>query len=260
MRSNMRTCSTAGGRRAHGRYTCYVIVAWIMLGCCLGAMITCGVIIVKPIHETNSLAFKGTTCTTTAANLTGEDIDCKCAKHCHSEYPCLRITVSYADEDGTTYSGVLFESDKRLMHDGHRDEDIQCATAPCDRSRRDNKDQVLEFQDTYNVGKSYKCLYNPDNTEKVLLKRLFTWNDMFHSMLWSTLGFVFFSALLVYSLIKCNSERAKMCTMPVASPGAQTAQPGHFLPPPYPGGQTAYPQPPPYSVIDSKDEKGLTFN
>ncbi|XP_035698066.1 calcium-activated potassium channel subunit beta-1-like [Branchiostoma floridae] len=265
-----RTRETDPDRRAvmgrKHRYFGLLLASFILAGCCLGAMIACGVSIVQPMVETNSLEFQETTCTTTNANLTGEEVDCKCGKHCHSEYPCLRIDVSYADKDGTTNSGVLFETEKRLHKGGEKDEDSQCVVAPCDRSRRDNEDAVSRFQANYPVGRTFKCLYNPDNTQEVLIKRLYTWNDMFHSMFWSTLGFVIFSGLLVYFFFKCRRARSELATMPIVipPPGATTAQPGEFLPPPYPGAQTPYPQalqPPPYHTIDSKDEKtGFTFN
>ncbi|XP_078696417.1 calcium-activated potassium channel subunit beta-2-like isoform X1 [Branchiostoma floridae x Branchiostoma belcheri] len=256
------------------RFQCGILVTFILAASCLGAMITCGMVIVKPIAETNSLEFEETTCTTAMANFTGEDVDCKCGKHCHSSFPCLRIVVSYADDDGATFSGVLYEDEKRLNKHGHKGEDFQCVTAPCDRSVRFNKEEVDRFKDKFPVGTSFKCLYNPDNTNQVLVRRLYTWNDMFHSMFWSTLGFLLLISLLVYFIFKCKGTARKLSRLPVVmphAPGTQTT--GQFLPPPYPGGPAPYPQgiqsapypypqalqPPPYSNIDSKDEKGFTF-
>ncbi|CAH1239719.1 KCNMB2 [Branchiostoma lanceolatum] len=248
-------------------YKCLVIVAALVTAGCMAALIVCGVTIVKPIVETNSLEFKETTCTTTRGYLTvffqlnfvvglGEDVDCGCGKNCQSSYPCLRMTVSYAGKDGSTYSGVLFDTEQRLNKDGHRGEDLQCVTAPCDRSREENRKEVEGFLDTHAAGQTYKCLYNPDDTKQVLLKRLFAWGDMFHSMLWSTLGFVIFAGITVYLALRCKAITSG-------------AQPGPVHPPPYPGRQDPYPKPlqmqPPHqdpykTSYSTHTNKGFMYN
>ncbi|XP_035698041.1 uncharacterized protein LOC118431066 [Branchiostoma floridae] len=253
----------AAGR--YKMYKCMVIVAALVTAGCMSAIIVCGTNIVQPIVETNSLSFKETTCTTARSYLTGEKADCDCGKNCQSAYPCLRITVSYADEGGTTNNGVLFDTEQRLNKDGHRGEDLQCVTAPCDRSWEENRKEVENFQDEHADGQTYKCLYNPADTNQVLLKRLFTWDHMFHSMLWSSIGFVVFACVTVYLALRCKKAGEKT-SLTTGVTGVQ-----HGLPPPYPGRQAPYPYPglQMQSVHENSyqtrystpsDNKGFTFN
>ncbi|CAH1239722.1 KCNMB2 [Branchiostoma lanceolatum] len=249
------------------------------------ALIVCGVVIVKPIIETNSLEFKETTCTTTRGYLTGQWISCSCGDKCTSRFPCLRMTVTYVPtntNNASSVDAVLFDTEQRLNSDGDYAEEYQCVTAPCDRGVNDNRVSVLNFNDTYAPGKSYSCLYHPGATTQVLLKRLFTWNDMFHSMLWSGIAFVIFGCITLYIMAQCYKIRKRMSSIPVPPPPAvPVAQPGHFLPPQlagflppppgYPGvqsGESLQMQPAPqrqdlyntnYSNL-STDNKGFTYS
>ncbi|KAI8488502.1 calcium-activated potassium channel subunit [Branchiostoma belcheri] len=199
----------------YNMYKMWLIVAVSVTAGCVAAIVVCGIVIVKPIVETNSLEFKETTCTTTRSYFTGRDIACDCGKNCKSTFPCLHVTVSYTDEHRATHSGVLFDTEQRLNQDGHSDEEVQCATAPCDRNKEETRKEVENFQDTHAAGQSYKCLYNPDNTEQVLLKRLFTWDDMFHSMLWSSIGFVICAGVTVYIYLRCKKAERTLDGAPV---------------------------------------------
>ncbi|XP_078697794.1 uncharacterized protein LOC144925589 [Branchiostoma floridae x Branchiostoma belcheri] len=264
-------------------YKCY---GWLVVMLAAGAaasLIACGVIIVKPIVETKSLEFQQTTCTTTTGYLTGQHIGCSCGKDCHSQYPCLRMTVTYvlnndnaANATSGTMDAVLFDTEQRLNHDGHKEEAWQCVTAPCERNAGSNSRSVLSFNSTYGAGKNYTCLYHPDAPTKVLLKRLFTWDHMFHSMLWSSIGFVIFSILSLYVCDQCKKIKDKMSSIQVAvPPGAPIATKGHFLPPgPPPGPPPAYPgtgqsdptalqmqpPPPPSDMYKADYSSGFSYN
>ncbi|CAH1239723.1 Hypp5877 [Branchiostoma lanceolatum] len=221
------------------------------------ALIVCGVIIVKPIVETNSLEFQETTCTTTQSYLTGRWITCSCGDKCSSSYPCLRMTVTYVPtntNNASSVAAVLFDTEQRLNSAGDNAEDYQCVTAPCESYPDNNRLRILMFNDTYAPGKNYSCLHHPNATTQVLLKRLFTWDDMFHSMLWSSIGFVVFAGITVYIMVQCNKIRERLSSIHVSSP-PQGHRPGHFLPPPpgYPGVQSGgfLPPPPGYPGVQS---------
>ncbi|CAH1239724.1 KCNMB4 [Branchiostoma lanceolatum] len=238
-----------------------------MAACCAVAVIVCGVVITKPIVETNSLEFKDATCTTTQSYLTGEQIGCSCGDKCSSRFPCLRMTVTYVPtntNNASSVAGVLFDTEQRLNSDGDNAENRQCVTAPCERSESSNLAQVLNFNDTYAPGQSYTCLYHPDNPTKVLKTRLFTWDAMFHSMLWTSIGFAIFTILAIYCLYQCKQARSKVSSIPVTVPPAVPgAQPGYFLtqPPAYSagGGQPLEMHPPPQDLYSS-EKSGYTYN
>ncbi|XP_066296923.1 uncharacterized protein [Branchiostoma lanceolatum] len=234
-------------------YNCYGWIAATLAAGGAAALIVCGVVIVKPIVETNSLDFQEATCTTTQSYLTGRWITCGCGDKCSSSYPCLRMTVTYVPtntNNASSISAVLFDTEQRLSSDGDNAEDYQCVTAPCERNADDNRVSVLNFNDTYAPGKNYSCLHHPDATTQVLLKRLFTWNDMFHSMLWSSIALVIFAVITLYIMAQCHEIKERMSTIQVSAPppAVPAAQPGHFLPP-QPGG--FLPPPPAYPGVQS---------
>ncbi|XP_078616550.1 uncharacterized protein LOC144884886 [Branchiostoma floridae x Branchiostoma japonicum] len=265
---------------------CYGWMAALLAAGGAAAIIVCGVYIVKPMVETNSLEFQHTTCTTTTSSLTGQWIDCSCGRSCSSSFPCLRMTVTYegstnGNASSASVSAVLFDTEQRLNDDGNNAQNRQCVTAPCERNSRDNQREVLRFNETYAPGKNYSCLYHPNARTKVLLKRLFTWDDMFHSMLWSSVGFVIFAIITLYIMGECKKVKDKMRSVQVAAPAVSGAQPGHFLPPPtasglppppaYPGVQSGdslpmQPAPAPQNLYDTKysnfsqQQSGLTYS
>ncbi|XP_066296780.1 calcium-activated potassium channel subunit beta-2-like [Branchiostoma lanceolatum] len=253
--------------RQYRRYSCYFWLAGGMAVGCAVALIVCGNVIVKPMVETDSLNFQETTCTTDRSYLTGQWITCGCGKYCSSRYPCLRVTVTYVLNNATV-NAVLFDTEQRLNSNGDNAENTQCVTASCVHSEDTNRATVLDFNNTHAAGQAYTCLYNPDDTTKVLLTRLFTWDAMFHSMLWTSIGTAIFAGLTVYFIYQCKKAREKMASIPVTvPPGASGTRAGYFLPPPaYPGEslpmQPAPPSQDPYSTdYGSTDEKkGLTLN
>ncbi|XP_066296318.1 calcium-activated potassium channel subunit beta-2-like [Branchiostoma lanceolatum] len=248
-------------------YRCLVVLGMTLVACAAVAIIVCGVVIVKPVVETNSLEFEKTTCTTTKGYLTGKWIGCGCGKNCNSAYPCLRILVTHGGQDSGTYSGVMFENEQRLNGNGHLDEDSQCATQHCDQYRNKNMDTVTAFNDTYGAGETYGCLYHPDDTSKVIVKRLFTWDAMFHSMLWPCIAFFLFTVLAVFFCYQCYKAGKKMSSLPITvAPGAPAAQPGYFIPPqgghahaPYPQAMPMQQQDP-YKTAYASDNKGYSYN
>ncbi|XP_078697791.1 uncharacterized protein LOC144925587 [Branchiostoma floridae x Branchiostoma belcheri] len=237
----------------------WAVFAGVMAACCAVGLIVCGVVITKPVVETKSLEFQETTCTTNQSYLTGRSIRCGCGKDCSSTYPCLRMTVRYVVNNATV-DGVLFDTEQRLNSNGGSPENEQCATAPCQRDAGQNYRDVLNFNDTYPPGRSYTCLYHPNMPGNVLLTRLFTWDAMFHSMLWTSIFTFLFAVLFFYCLYKCREAKNKVASIPVTiPPRAPGAQPGYFLPQPpaySEGGQSMGMQPPPQNVYSNDTKTG----
>ncbi|XP_066296779.1 calcium-activated potassium channel subunit beta-2-like [Branchiostoma lanceolatum] len=246
----------------------WAVFAGCMAACCATGLIVCGVVITKPIIETNSLEFQETTCTTNQSYLTGQNIDCGCGKNCRSNYPCLRITVTHVLNNATV-DAVLFDTESRLNSDGDNAENRQCVTAPCDRSESSNRAEVLNFNDTYAPGQSYTCLYHPDSPTKVLLTRLFTWDAMFHSMLWTSITTFIFTIITIYCLYQCKQAKNKVASIPVSAPTrVPGAQPGHFItqpggfitqPPAYTAGGGNLEMAPPPTALYSSEKSGYTY-
>ncbi|XP_035697694.1 uncharacterized protein LOC118430780 [Branchiostoma floridae] len=251
--ANKRTCICMG----------WTVFAGCMAACCATGLIVCGAVIAAPVIETKSLEFQETTCTTNMSYFTGQYIDCGCGKNCRSEYPCMRMTVTYV-ANNVTYDAVLFDTESRLSSDGDNAENRQCVTAPCIRDREDGRAEVLKFNDTYAPGQSYTCLYHPDRPTKVLLTRLFTYDAMFHSMLWTSIGTFIFTVLMIYCWYECCQAKKKACSIHVpvsVPPQAPGAQPGYFItqPPAYSaGGENLQMQPPPQNLYSS-EKSGYTY-
>ncbi|XP_078616176.1 uncharacterized protein LOC144884617 [Branchiostoma floridae x Branchiostoma japonicum] len=169
------------------------------------------------------------------------------------------MTVTYegsTNGNASSVSAVLFDTEQRLNSDGNNAQNRQCVYAPCERPVGINVNQreVQRFNETYAPGKNYSCLYHPDAPTKVILKRLFTWNDMFHSMLWSSIGFVIFACITLYILVECKKVKDKMRSVQVPTPAVSArAQPGHFLPPQAMASGQYLPPPPTYPGVQSGD-------
>eukprot|EP00058_Branchiostoma_floridae_P028542 XP_002614033.1 hypothetical protein BRAFLDRAFT_67383 [Branchiostoma floridae] len=204
-----------------------------MAACCAVGLIVCGAVIAAPVIETKSLEFLETTCTTNNSYLTGQNIVCGCGEECSSNYPCLRMTVTYV-VNNVTYDGVLFDTESRLNVAG-------------------------------------------DNAEKVLLTRLFTYDAMFHSMLWTSIGTFIFTVLMIYCWYQCHqacSIQRKACSIhvpisvPPQAPGASAAaaappgaQSGYFItqPPSYSAPGKNLPMHPPPQNLYSSEKSGYTY-
>ncbi|XP_035697693.1 calcium-activated potassium channel subunit beta-2-like [Branchiostoma floridae] len=254
----------------------WTIFAGCMAACCAVGLIVCGAVIAAPVIETKSLEFLETTCTTNNSYLTGQNIVCGCGEECSSNYPCLRMTVTYV-VNNVTYDGVLFDTESRLNVAGDNAENRQCVTVRCSDDERDNRANVLNFNDTYAPGQSYKCLYHPDRPTKVLLTRLFTYDAMFHSMLWTSIGTFIFTVLMIYCWYQCHqacSIQRKACSIhvpisvPPQAPGASAAaaappgaQSGYFItqPPSYSAPGKNLPMHPPPQNLYSSEKSGYTY-
>ncbi|KAI8514173.1 calcium-activated potassium channel subunit [Branchiostoma belcheri] len=260
------------------------IIWWISISvtlaaCCFVAVIVVGVVIAKPVVETDSLSFQAANCTTFKIYWTGhvcfvssENVwqnwheqyvnarhsqgcarrnyvvctpatsdrftvcrpyshvlltygktpGCNCGKNCHSWYPCYRYLVQYVPAsggNGTARQAVMFDTEGGLNTGRAAGEDLQCATRPCDRDH--GKDAFASFNATYGVGQTYNCLYNPKDPDFVILGRLFSWDAMFHGMLWPSIGFAIFAVLTVYWIVRLKKTAA-------SSPDSTTTLPGNI--------------------------------
>ncbi|XP_078598853.1 uncharacterized protein LOC144874506 [Branchiostoma floridae x Branchiostoma japonicum] len=239
---------------------CSVMCAGCWAALCAIGLIVCGAVIAQPVLETKSLEFQETTCTTNNSYLTGQYINCECGEDCNSDYPCLRITVTYVVNNATIHA-VLFDTESRLSSDGNNAENRQCVTkvTKCHGSRESNRADVLNFGDTYAPGQSYTCLYHPDRQTKVILTRLFTWDAMFHSMLWTSIGTFIFTVIAICCLCHYfNQAKKKRCSIHVPTsvpPQAPGEQSGYFItqPPSYSaGGENLPMHPPPQNLYSSE--------
>ncbi|XP_066272064.1 calcium-activated potassium channel subunit beta-2-like [Branchiostoma lanceolatum] len=214
------------------KISAWFTVSLSLAACCLVALIVLGVVIVQPVVETDSLSFQEANCTTVNSYFTGEKPSCSCGKYCSSWYPCHRYLVRYvpaAGGNGTARDAVMFDTEGGLNKGRTAGEDLQCATRPC--NNYDHGDSELtRFNTTYGEGQIYTCLYNPNDPGFVILTRLFTWNAVFHSMLWPSIGSVIFSALTVYWGLRCKKASG---TGPDSS---ITVVSKNDRPPPYDGG------------------------
>ncbi|XP_019616115.1 PREDICTED: uncharacterized protein LOC109463706 [Branchiostoma belcheri] len=203
------------------------IIWWISISvtlaaCCFVAVVVVGVVIAKPVVETDSLSFQAANCTTFKIYWTGKTPGCNCGKNCHSWYPCYRYLVQYVPAsggNGTARQAVMFDTEGGLNTGRAAGEDLQCATRPCDRDH--GKDAFASFNATYGVGQTYNCLYNPKDPDFVILGRLFSWDAMFHGMLWPSIGFAIFAVLSVYWIVRLKKTAA-------SSPDSTTTLPGNI--------------------------------
>ncbi|XP_035668183.1 calcium-activated potassium channel subunit beta-2-like [Branchiostoma floridae] len=207
------------------------IVTWVWVSvslaiCCLVALIVLGVVIVQPVVETDSLSFQEANCTTVKNYFTGEKPSCSCGKYCQSWYPCVRYLVDYVPAsggNGTARRAVMFDTEAGLNNGRYRGEDRQCATRPCGGDRGDK--ELTKFNDTYGEGQTYKCLYNPSDPGFVILTRLFSWDAMFHSLLWPSIGLVVFAALTLYWGLRCKAFQSSVSGMECHTIGKNVAPP-----------------------------------
>ncbi|CAH1233799.1 KCNMB3 [Branchiostoma lanceolatum] len=149
----------------------------------VAALILTGALVVHPMLQGSTLSYRPTSCTTAYSYTAGGET-CHCGKNCKSVARCLVVMVTI---NNSSSPALLVQSEEVLRVSD------ECSLYYCLRDR-DYMDRLLEeFQETYGQqGQTYPCLYNPQNTQKVLLERIYDEWSIFHALFWAGLIFVLF--------------------------------------------------------------------
>ncbi len=88
----------------------YLILVLILLSSTV-ALVVIGILVVAPYHRANR--YLETNCTTVRVDTDRTTRRCSCGKGCNSQYPCLRIMVSF---DANTQEPSKLADDESLLH------------------------------------------------------------------------------------------------------------------------------------------------
>lgn len=186
------------GRRYQRRSCTYRLtrlgIALLVLG--VGLLITLGVVLVGPTIKDTKLQL--TRCSVVSSEMT-EPESCDCGRYCTSEYPCLKIKVSYYAK-GRKQRAYLYENVYASKN--------KCSTQPCSSHKSSNYADVNNFKSKYGKnGDSYSCYYNPNTPNEVFKNHADTSDDkmeILHCILWPMLLIVISASML--GILFCRSK------------------------------------------------------
>ncbi|CAH1793782.1 unnamed protein product [Owenia fusiformis] len=190
----------AGARCGQAWYM-YLITIIVVLTVIL---VVCGILMVKP--ALNATHFKPTHCTVDHSQVLKQMTRCTklSGKVMHtSRFPCLQIYVRYLGDRNNVHTSLLHDTDIQLA------EFPKCSFEFCDGSAWLNEQQVLNFQRLHGRhGQMYKCWFNKDDPEEVILRRRYDDPKVaaFHLIFWPVLLIVLtlIGLYVVYKYYGCK--------------------------------------------------------